>query len=252
MNVLGHAYIVAQLSPIRAEKQLLIVGSLLPESFPFMSDMIDFPFNNEEIHEGGLTLLNFLENNYSQKRSLALGIMSHSRQFGADGWNEEAEKYCGSRRSEYIERIAQISQITADVAQSRLHNFSWWVIDWRILETYPSEVEEIRQAIINVNIEEMADLLAKGFSKDFGKVREVVERLFRHIYQQDDFSDLRGLMRIWARQAAGLPEKDKVSVDKAVALVQELSELVGNEWYSLLQMVEERVRGNLQRYLSPE
>lgn len=252
MNVLGHAYIAAQLGPVRSEKQLLIIGSLLPESFPFMSNLADFPFINEEIHEGGLTLLRYLDNYCPQKRSLALGIMAHSSRFGADGWNKEVEEYYYERKHEYAERIAQLSQIPAAVAQSHLHNFFWWVIDWRILETYPSDVEEIKQAIMNVNIENTADLLAKGFSKDYGKVYTVVGKLFRNLYQPDDFNDLRGLMKIWARQAAGLPEKDKVNVDEAVILVEELSGLIGNEWRNVLQKVEEKVRENMQPYLNPE
>ena len=249
MNVLGHAYIAAQLSKDKSEKQLLIVGSLLPESFPFMSDMTDFPFNNEEIHEGGSTLLKYLDDYYPQKRCLALGMMAHSCQFGADGWNKEVEKYYDKKDLGYIERIAKLSETHVGIANRRLHNFFWWIIDWRILETYPSDVEEIKQAIMNVDIEDTADLLAKGFSKDFGKVYTVVERLFRNIYQPDDFSDLRGLMKIWARQAAGLPEKDKVNVDKAVVLVEEFSGLIGDEWRSLLQVVGEKIRENLQSYV---
>lgn len=249
MNVLGHAYIAAQLSKVKSEKQLLIVGSLLSECFPFMSDMAGFPFINEEIHEGGFTLLKYLDDYYPQKRSLALGIMAHSCQFGADGWNKEVEKYYDKKDLGYIERIAKLSEIHVGIANRRLHNFFWWVVDWRILETYPSDVEEIKQAIMNVDIDDTADLLVKGFSKDFGKVYTVVKRLFRNIYQPDDFNDLRGLMKIWARQAVGLPEKDKVNVDKAVVLVEELSGLIGDEWRSLLQKIEEKVKENLRSYV---
>lgn len=249
MNVLGHAYIAAQLSKVKSEKQLLIIGSLLPECFPFMSDMAGFPFINEEIHEGGFTLLKYLDDYYPQKRSLALGIMAHSCQLGVDGWNKDVEKYYYERKHEYVGRIAELSQIPTDIAQSRLHNFFWWIVDWRILETCPSDVEEIKQVIMNVDIEDTADLLAKGFSKDFRKVYTVVKRLFKNIYQPDDFNDLRGLMKIWARQAAGLPEKDKVNVDKAVVLVEELSGLIGDEWRSLLQKIEEKVKENLRSYV---
>ena len=83
MNVLGHAHVAVH--AVSGKRNLLIIGALLPESSPFIPDN---PFSWPEIHESGKRLLNFLDEHHPDKRDLALGVLSHGVEYGADGFNQ--------------------------------------------------------------------------------------------------------------------------------------------------------------------
>lgn len=244
MNILGHSYIATQ--AISGNKELLIVGSLLPESFPFISGN---PFSNEEIHEGGEKLLQFLEKNYPHKRDLAPGVLAHSRKFGADGWNKEIEKYAGDQREALLDKIAEASRVDAKTAELRLHNFLWWGVDFLILKNKPEFVDEVAQVLQRVDVEEVSKLLAECFGKDYKEVQKTMRFLFREIYQPEDLNSVEGLARIWARQAAGLPEHDRADVEETAGLIEEMADLMKNDFKELLKLVVAKTRNNLKQFL---
>lgn len=240
MNILGHAYVATK--AISGDRQLLIVGSLLPESFPFIAEN---PFVREEIHEGGERLFEFLERNYPRKRDLALGMMAHSV---ADGWNKEIEKYAGGQRKELLDKIAEASRVDLKTAELRLHNFLWWGVDLWLLENKQEFVNEVAQVLQRVDIGEISRLLTECFGKDYEGVLRVVEMLFREIYRPEDLTSVEGLAWIWARQAAGLPERDQVDILKAKNIIQECRDLLGDEVQELLNSVVKEVRKNLRKF----
>ena len=208
MNLLGHSYIAVRVFP-DGNKNLLIIGSLLPESFPFVeNNSLTF----EEIHEGGERFWEFLSKNYPEKQDLALGMLTHSVRFGADSFNKKIERYAEPFREELLRQIVDCSGVSLKIAKARLHNFLWMGVDFWILKEFPELVKEVSQAIKSVNIEEISALLAAAFGKEREKVEKVFDFLFKKIYSPEDLTSREGLVRIWSRQVGGLPEKDKVEV----------------------------------------
>ena len=244
MNILGHAYVATE--AVKGNRQLLILGSLLPESFPFVSGN---PFGWEEIHEGGEVFLQFLKKKYFENQDLALGMMTHSAKFGADGWDKEIEKYVDAKKKKILEGISVASGVNLKIAELRLHNFLWWGMDVWILRNYPDFVNEIISAIKDVKMEEISGLLAGCFNKNHSESKRTVEFLLKNVYQPQDLNTIGGLARIWRRQAAGLPEKDKVNPQKATALFEEIYLMFQNQWSKIMEEAIEMVKKNLKPFV---
>jgi len=243
MNILGHAYIATQ--AVSGNRELLIIGSLLPETVPFIANN---PFAYDEIHEGGERLFEFLSKKYPQKQDLALGMITHSCKSGADGWNKKIEKYIGEQKGKLLKEIAEASRVNLRAAGSRLHNFLWWGMDFLILQNYPKFVKEIDQTLIGVDVEEIARLLSECFKKDSKEVLKIFKILFEKIYKVKDLSSVAGLARTWARQAAGLPEKDKVDVKKVTKLVEKTAILLKKDFSYILNLIIEETKKNIDLF----
>lgn len=246
MNILGHAYVATK--AVKGERKLLIIGSLLPESTPFISNN---PFTWEEIHESGEKFLKFLDQRYPEKRDLALGILAHSYKFGADKFSKQIEILARGDKEELAQKIVDCSGIELEAARKwRIHNYLGWGIDVWILKNNPEFVKEVKRVLKGVDISEVSRLLAECFDKNFEKVEKTFRMLFMDIYQPEDLNCIAGLARIWVRQAAGLPEKDKVNVNKAKIIFKECAELIKDEWKEFLTRVISETRKSLTPFLS--
>lgn len=233
---------------VKGDRQLLILGSLLPESFPFIKKN---PFGLEEIHEGGERFLEFLDRRYPKSRDLALGILSHSKKFGADKWSERIEDLAGDSREDFLNGITQVSRWSNLMfAKYRLHNFLWWGLDIWILRKKPDFVNEVKLVLKEVNIDETSKLLTECFGRDYVQVKKAVATLFKKIYQWQDLTTVNGLAHIWQRQAAGLPEKDKVDPLKTAVLFEEIYFSFQNNWEGILERVITGVKKNLGSFVS--
>jgi len=242
MNLLGHSYIAVRIFP-EGNKNLLIIGSFLPESFPFVKNN---PFTFEEIHEGRERFLGFLSKNFPEKQNLALGMLIHSARIGADSFNKKIERYAEPFREKLLWQIADCSGVNLETAKARLHNFLWMGVDFWILKEFPELVNEVSQAIKSVNIGEISALLAAAFGKERKKVERVFDFLFKKIYSPEDLTSREGLVRIWSRQVGGLPEKDKVEVKKAIKLGETAASLLESNYRKILRKIEETVKRNLR------
>lgn len=229
MKILGHAYVATQ--ALEGNAQLLIIGSLLPEMVPYIPNDI---FEYQELHEGGQKLLTYLDKDYPLKRNLALGLLSHGVKFGADGFSQESEK------------LVKPAKIGFQIAQGRLHNYVGLGIDWLLVQNEPELVGKVQKTLKEINLEEIGHLLAEGFNKDEAKVKSMVETLFRKIYRPEDLESVAGLARIWARQAVGLPEKDRVDIAKAKKIIVTCAHLLEESWRDFMEKVVFRVSNNLR------
>lgn len=247
MNILGHSYIATK--AVSGKRQLLIIGSLLPESSPFITDN---PFTWEEIHEKGVRFLEFLDKKYPEKRDLALGILAHSYKFGADKFNQEIEKYAGFQREKLLDDIADCLSVDLKKAAAHLHNFLWWGMDLWILREFPEFVREVQSVLRIVDIEGISGLQAEGFRKNHLAVERVVRTLFKEIYRPKDLSSVKGLAQIWTKQAAGLPGKDKVDTARAEEIIKTCAGILENEWQNILREVETSVGENLRPFTEKE
>ena len=151
MNILGHSWIAVNAT--LGKRYLLIIGSLLPESFPFIENN---PFSFGEIHEGGEKLFAFLNKNYPHKHDLALGMLAHGVKFGADGFNKYIESYATDKKETLLREIAKSSGVNLKTAECRLHNFLWWAVDVWILKEYPGFAREVQKTIRRVDIKEIS------------------------------------------------------------------------------------------------
>lgn len=247
MKILGHAYIATH--AIEGNNRPLIIGSLLPEMLPYIPNDV---FEYEELHEGGKRLLEYLDSCHPEKRDLALGLLSHGVEVGSDKFSRESEKFVASKKEFLLEKISRAHEINLKTAEGRLHNYVGLGIDWLLVQNEPKLVEETQEALREFDIEEISHLLAEGFKKDETKVRAMVETLFRRIYRPEDLTSIEGLARIWARQSGGLPERDRVNIQKATEIIQECADLLEGKWKGFLESTRIRVGENLESLIAKE
>ncbi|MBU3956772.1 hypothetical protein KKI19_00625 [Patescibacteria group bacterium] len=245
MKILGHAYIATR--AVDGDNQLLIAGAFLPEMLPYIPNDV---FEYKEFHEGGRKLLEYLNKNYPEKRDLALGLLSYGVEFGADKFGKESEQLVGEKRSQLLREISEANSVSREVAKIRLHNYVGLAIDWLLVQNEPELVKEVQKILREVDIKEISHLLAEEFKKNETKVRVMVETLFKNFYRPEDLTSAEGLARIWARQVSGLPEKDKVDIQKASELIQDCADLLEGNWRSFLESTRIRVKENLQPFIT--
>lgn len=244
MKILGHTYIATH--SVDGDHQLLIIGALLPEMLPYIPNDV---FEYKELHEGGEKLLEYLDKHYPEKRDLALGILTHSIEYGADKFIKELESFASKEREVILGKIMEADSINRKIAEYRVHNFLGLGIDWLLIQNEPELVKEVQKLLREVDIGEISHLLAEGFGKDETKVKVMVEALFREVYRPEDLTSVEGLARTWARQAKGLPEKDQVNIRKAVGLIQNCADLLEKVWRDYLESVKIRVEENLKPFI---
>lgn len=241
MNILGHSYLATH--TISGNKNLLIIGSLLPESFPFVPNN---PFTEQEIHEGGEEFLDFLNKNYPTQRELALGILTHSSKFGVDNFNKSIKDYASKKREKVLKDIADCSKIDLQIAESRLHNFLWWGVEIWILKSQSEFVKQVGQVLKEVNVEFFSKLLSDCFQKDYVQTKRTFEILFKEIYKPKDLNSIEGLVNIWKRQAAGLPEHDEINIQQTAKVFEECADLFKDNWKSILDSLVAQVENRLK------
>ncbi len=186
---------------------------------------------------------------HPEKRDLALGLLSHGVEYGADKFIKQLEGFVSGERKALLKKISQANSISLKFAEYRVHNFLGLGVDWLLIRNEPELVREVQQALRKINVEKVSHLLAKGFEKDEAKVGVMVETLFKEIYQPEDLASVKGLARIWARQAAGLPEKDQVDIQKAAEIIEECANLLKEKWEDYLANLVNSVKSNLKLFV---
>lgn len=240
MNAIGHPYVAAKVLGRLTED--LVLGSYLPDIVPFVSNSI---FEFEEIHEGGKKFLDFLDNRHSERRDLALGMLCHGAEFGADRFSQRIAERFEGKREEYGKRIAQASSISLEMAsQARFHNFLWWGVDIQILRHRRDFVEDLAKKFSRIDVAGASNLLAECFGKNVSDVSRDVSFLLRS-YTPEKFLSVRGLVEIWAGMAAGLSQKDQVDVEETEKIFEDCACLLKDSWEEILGEVAAGVRDNL-------
>ncbi len=243
MKILGHTYIATH--SVDGNNKLLIIGSLIPEMLPYIPNDV---FDYGELHEGGRKLLEYLENYYPDKRDLALGLLSHGVELGADKYSQASERFVASKRKSLLKKISQAQGVGLKIAEGRLHNYVGLGIDYLLVQNDQGLVKEVQKTLKDIDTEEISYLLAEAFGKDEAKVRVMIEVLFKNIYRWEDLTSAEGLARIWARQVRGLSEKDGVNISQAAEIIKECAGLIEGEWRSFLESTSTKVRESLQAF----
>lgn len=248
MNILGHPHVAFKV--IGRLNKYLVAGSHLPDLVPFVPNSV---FSFEEIHEGGEKFLKFLKQNYPQKTDLVLGMMSHSVKFGVDKFNREIEEWLLGNNEELRDKlsreIANCSRVNLEVARKyRMHNYLWSGIDLYLLKTEPKFVRELARIHWEIDREEIANLLAECFKKDKKEVKRMVDYLLT-LVKPELLTSLGGLVKIWKKTLAGLPEKDVVDEEKTTQLFEKVYNLFEDRWEEILTRVVTDVKKSLAPFL---
>ncbi len=249
MNVIGHPYVAKRVAGRLTGD--LVLGSYYPDIVPFVPGSV---FEFEEIHEGGKKLLDFLDKYSPGRRDLALGMLCHSAEFGADGFSRSIAERFESKREEYGKRIAEASEISLEIAsRARFHNFLWWGVDVQLLRHRRNFVEDLAKKISQIDVSEAASLLAECFDKEIADVSQDILFLLRS-YTPERFLSIQGLVEIWANMAAGLPQGDNVNVEKAKRVFEDCARLLEDSWEEILEEIVVEVKNNMMnlRALKPE
>lgn len=246
MNILGHPYVAFKATG-RLNKYLA-AGSWLPDLVPFVPSSV---FTFEGIHEGGEKLLYFLEKKYFHTCDLAFGMMAHSVRFGADKFNREIETWLLGDDEELKKglslEIVDCSGVSLEVARKwRVHNYLWSGIDLHLLRTETKFVERLAKAHREIDREEIANLLAACFKKEKKEVKRMIDYLFS--FDSELLVSLPGLVKVWKKVLAGLPEEDKIDEQKTARLMEDIYRRFKNRWGDILERVIRDVKQKLEPY----
>ncbi|GAG35512.1 unnamed protein product, partial [marine sediment metagenome] len=229
MNVIGHPYVAFKVFGRLTED--LVLGSYLPDIVPFVPNSA---FEFEEIHEGGLRFLEFLDKHHPERRDLALGMLCHSVEFGADKFSRSIEKRFEDRKEEFARRIAEASNISLEIASKyRFHNFLWWGVDVQLLWHRQEFVEELARKTSQLDVSGAADLLAGCFGKEASAVSRDISFILK-LFTPERLFSVHGLAEIWKDMAAVLPEKDQVDIEKTERLFTDCATLVEGCWEEIV------------------
>lgn len=241
MNILGHPLVTTEVCG-RMNPDL-VLGSYLPDIVPFVPNTV---FEFEEIHEGGLEFLKYLEEHAPERRDIALGMLCHSAQHGADKYSRMLENQFEEHRDELGEKIAVASNISLEMAKkARFHNYLWWGFDVQILRNWEQFCGRLVYHISNIQEVEPAHQLAKCFGKNIALSWRDVNYILEPM-TADRFWSVQGLAELWRDIAAGLPEKDEVDVKKTMKIFENCADLVEDRWENVLDEVVESVRTSLE------
>ncbi len=241
MNILGHPLVTTEVCGRMSPD--LVLGSYLPDIVPFVPNTV---FEFEEIHEGGLEFLKYLEKHAPERRDVALGMLCHSAQYGADKHSRVLEERFEEHRDSLGKRIADASNISLEVAKkARFHNYLWWGFDVQILRNRENFCGRLVYHLSNIFETEPAHQLAKCFGKEISLAWRDVNYILKPM-TPDRFWSVRGLVEIWRDSAAGLPENDDIDIKKTIGIFKDCANLVENCWEDVLQEVIETVRSSLE------
>ncbi len=246
MNVLGHPFVARKVFDNFGVDHL--VGSWLPDLVLFSSESV---FKHDEIHEGGEKFLDFLDENYHERRGLGLGMLAHGSHYGADGLSPWLEKEFQSSRRVVLQKIAVATpnlKGNEQVLNGRFHNFLWWGVDAQILRNETQFVNQLKLLVPSMGIDQVSELLAECFEKSVKDVEKVVHELL-DVVTVERLSSVKGLAEIWQSWAKGLRDRDDVDVEKCVEVFEDCSKLVEKDWRDILEYVTIEVESNLKPFV---
>lgn len=245
MKLLGHAWVAVQAAP-RRNRQLLILGSILPEITYYTTN---HPFSAEEIHEGGEIVYCYLLKRKPNWADLGLGMISHSVKLGADKFNFDDNLailgYKGKKLVEFRKKLSSILKISDSIAKIRTHNILELALEINIIRENSDFVIEFNQAIADKKTRaEIKKILTDCFGKNQDDVSMSVDELFDKI-SPTDFKGPAGLAQLWGKLAKDF---DPTPNYKALTnLLLKISEDFSSKDKRFLKDCIDWTRGNIER-----
>lgn len=180
-------------------------------------------------------------------------MMAHSVKYGVDKFNREIDQWLLKMRPKLAgslaKKIVGCSGVTFEVTQKgRMHNYLWTGIDLYLLDSERAFVKKLADVHKKIDREEIASLLAEGFGKKPREVKRMLTYFFASI-KPEYLLSINGLVKIWKKALAGLPEKDQVDEKKTARLFEEIYGLFKNQWEGILHRVIEDVKLRMSPFL---
>jgi hypothetical protein len=248
MNLIGHNYVAYRV--LDRLNSYTAYGSHLPDLVPFTPGSV---LSYTEIHEGTRKLHRYIKRKYPEKRDLALAMMAHSVEFGADQYNRKIREWLIGENDnieiDIARHISDCSHISLSVAKGpRLHNYLWCGIDYYLIKKEKEFVRNLYNIYKTSNINEVAELLGEFYEKDKNEILKNLKYHFSPV-TNNDITTEKGFVNFWKFFLSGLPEKDKVDVEKTDKLINFIYDTFYNEWQEIIEKTIKNVHRNMRRYL---
>jgi hypothetical protein len=236
MNTIGHPFVTFK--AVGRFNPYLAAGSILP-------DLVPFVVHEKELfrllHEGGENFLAYLRSTEPTAGDLALGMLAHGVTYGADRFNRDIEQWLlgeNNQRAKSIARqIMDCSKVSYQVARrSRLHNYLWAGLDLYLLDHEPDFISRLRQTLSEVTTKHTALLLADYLHRSRSEVNDWVGQFFA-AFSPEAVTSRQGLVTIWQKEMAGLPEKDRINKRKTLNLFDDIAAEFADRWPAILDRV---------------
>src|SRR3989344_1255244 len=249
MNTLGHTYIAFKV--VGKLNELVIIGSHINDLVPFIPDSI---FSWEEIHESPEKVYSFVKEKYPEMLDFPVAMMTHSVKYGADYYNRSIVTWLLKNNKEMENRLVKMiidcSGISEKAAKEyRLHNYLWVGIELYLLNKHNDFVKDVEKYDLIPSIDKISKMLSECFHKNYNDVFKDV-RYATETLNEFKIYTLDGLLDLWKKTMAGLPEKNVIDKEKTRKVFEFIYEAFGNRWEETLNIVETEVKNKVKVFLN--
>lgn len=256
MNLLGHNY-VSQKVLGRISPQIC-AGALLPDMVPFISDSV---LEFTEIHDPKDRFLNFVKERHPENLELALSMMCHGYDYGADFYNKEVVFWLlgDGKTSDDIENgelfkkiannICEVSGIEYNVAaELRMHNYLWCGVEFFLIKNEKSFVNETIDNYKKINISELSDILHEYSQKNVERLERNISSLVNPILE-NNLAKEEGYVKYWKEFLSQLSEGDNFDTKPGLEFFNFLYFEFETLWQQVINMVVDGVQKRMKPFM---
>jgi len=252
MNIHGHTYVAYKITG--KLDSLILVGSHVNDLVPFVPNSV---LTFEEVHESPEIVYSYLKENNPEYIHFSLAMMTHSVKYGADQFNKNIDEWLlddnPNLLDEFAKKISSYSKIPYDSAKlGRMHNYLWAGLDVHIVKNKPKFNKLLLKSFDDLDLDLVADILAKSFIKSREGIRQNLNVLFDPFFElgTDKLNTVEGYTRYLKLFFSNLPEKDDVNVSKTADFLEEIQQLFAEQWDEILETVIEDTRKRMAPFLT--
>lgn len=176
-----------------SDNPLILIGSILPDVA--ITKIVGWDSDLHHIENSDF--LKFLKNNYPLLTKFYKGIFSHCilDNFAHNSYKKNIG-YAYQNNEKISQVISKYYEVDKEVAKRTAHNYLESAVDMLLLQEYPQLKLKIKNAIEEVDINLISDLLSLYFVKNKLKFRQALIEYFKLI-AKSNLESLRGLILFW-------------------------------------------------------
>jgi len=239
MKLLGHVYVATKAFPEKDEK-LLAIGAVLPEIVFYIKNPV---FTYEQLHEGGIYLYKCLSQKDKKLADIALGVLTHSKKYGADGFNSlDHIKEIGYKEKD-DEKISDALGIPIKFAYQRAHSLYSLAIDYYLYKNYPNLIIQIKE-LKNFDQRILTNALEKCYQVEKNDIFNNLQQLW-NLYDLKLVGTFEGIASLWKRLAQNFVEKETMNIERTAELIEEFYKKAKPNIPKFLEKVVKETRSNV-------
>ncbi len=210
----AHVFFASKL--YNSDSPLILIGSILPDIA--ITKIIEW--DNSLHHTSNLVnLLKFVEKHNSSLKDLYKGVFSHRilDDFSHNNYRGSFG-YAYQNNEGLSQTISKYYELDKEAAKRIAHNYFESAVDMLLLKENPGLRFKLKNAIEQVNIDSISDILSLYFGRNKLKFRLALVKYCRLI-SESNMENLKGLVRFWE----GLEEMlyiKRIGVDKKTELLK--------------------------------